>query len=69
MENGVELVMHFDRSVDKPKFIIWLQKLRQKHPFKKLCCFMDRLSVHRSGDVLEEMQRLKIKRILNGSYR
>ena len=24
-ENGVELVMHFPRSVDKPKFISWLK--------------------------------------------
>ena len=68
-EAGVELVMNFNRSVDKPKFIIWLRALRKLHPKEKLACFMDRLSVHRSNDVADEMHKLGIIRILNGSYR
>ena len=67
-EAGMELVMNFDRSVDKPKFISWLKALRQRHPFRRLCLFLDRLSVHRSRDVAEVLRQLQIAAIFNGSY-
>jgi hypothetical protein len=56
--NGIELVMNFDRSVDRVKFITWLKALRRKYPFRKMCLFMDRLSVHRCNEVSGEFARL-----------
>ena len=47
-ENGLELASSFDKSVNAEKFITYLKKVRQKHPFKKLSIFCDRLQVHRS---------------------
>ena len=43
----------FDKSVNREKFIIFLKKLRQKHPFTKLALYMDQLSVHKTKEVKE----------------
>ena len=68
-QNGIELVQNFESSFDRSKFISWLKALRRRHPFRKMCLFLDRLSVHRSQVVKDEMQRLQFRYIYNGSYR
>jgi len=50
---GPELILSFEKSIDRPKFIQFLKKLRQLDPFAKIAIFLDRLSVHRSNDVKE----------------
>ena len=45
--NGVELVMQFDRSVDKFKFEAFLAALRDTLGKRKLVLVLDNLSVHR----------------------
>ena len=65
---GAELICSFEKSVNRDKFITFLRKLRQANPFRKIALFMDRLVVHRSKDVQDEADKLKIKLILNSSY-
>ena len=65
---GPELILSFERSVDRPKFIAFLKKLRQCNPFVKIALFLDRLSVHRSNDVKEAAASLQIMLIENASY-
>ena len=50
-EKGSELILSYEKSIDRPKFIRFLKKLRQLNPFAKLAIFLDRLAVHRSKDV------------------
>ena len=50
-EAGTELVCTFDKSVNREKIIIFLKKLRQKHPFTKLALYLDQLSVHKTKEV------------------
>jgi hypothetical protein len=45
-ENGPELVMSFEKSVNAEKFIKYLRALRAKYPGRKLLCFFDQLKVH-----------------------
>jgi len=67
-EKGAELILSFDKSINREKFISFLRKLRQCNPFVKLALFMDRLAVHRSNDVKEAADKYKILLIFNSSY-
>ena len=67
-EKGAELILSFEKSINKEKFMAFLRKLRQSDPFAKLALFMDRLAVHRSNDVQEAADKYKILLIFNSSY-
>jgi transposase len=60
--------MHFHRSVDRERFVLFLEKLRSIYPKEKLTLFMDRLAVHRSDIVQDKMKELKLGCIFNASY-
>ena len=47
-DRGLEHFQIFERSVNIPKFIEWLDKLRAKIGSDKMLLFLDNLSVHRS---------------------
>ena len=65
---GLDVVLQFERSVNKEKFCEFLVKLRAKYPFKKLAVFMDNLSVHKSNVVVAKMEELQILPIFNAAY-
>ena len=67
-EKGVEVVMNFDKSVNKECFVRFLKKLRQVNPYRRLALFMDRLSVHRTKVVKDEAEKLQLMLIFNASY-
>ena len=67
-EKGAELIMNFEKSVNREMFIAFLKKLRQNDPFRPMALFLDRLAVHRSNQVKEAADKLKIILILNASY-
>ena len=48
---GVDMVMTFEKSINIPKFKIFLEELRRKFFFDDLCIYLDNLSVHTSGAV------------------
>lgn len=66
--NGIELVSIFEQSVDRFKFESSLIKLREKNQYKKICIFLDNLSVHRSKVVTEKAKELNIPLIYNCPY-
>jgi hypothetical protein len=47
-EKGIELMMTFRKSVNVPKFKVFLEELRQKNPFDNMILVMDNLRVHRN---------------------
>ena len=47
-DKGVDHVMNFASSVDRQKFIQFLNQVARKNKNQKLALFMDRLNVHRS---------------------
>lgn len=57
-ERGVELVMTFPKSVNAPKFKIFLEELRRKNPFDQILIMMDNLAVHRSRATIERIDEL-----------
>ena len=57
-ECGIDLVMTFENSVNKEKFKQFASKLRQKYPFYRICLYLDNLSVHRSLEVRQHLERL-----------
>ena len=54
-ERGVDLVSLYKRSVDRDKFKIFLQDLRDKYPFDDLALYMDNLPVHKSLEIRDRM--------------
>ena len=52
---GVELAKVYKKSVNIEKFLKYIKELREKNEDRKLCLFMDNLSVHRSKKVLNEL--------------
>ena len=50
--------MIFDDSINKWKFKLFVQTLRDKFMKDKICIYFDNLAVHRSKDVRDELDRL-----------
>ena len=50
-ENGVEPWKIFPKSVNSAKFCKYLDMVRERHPDRKICIFMDNLRVHTSKKV------------------
>ena len=67
-ENGVDKVMIFDDSINKWKFKVFIQTLRETIMNEKICIYFDNLSVHRSKDVRDELDRLEIPYIFCPPY-
>ena len=57
-ERGVELVDIHKKSINKNKFKIFLDRLRQLNFFDDIMLMMDNLSFHKSGDIKERMDEL-----------
>ena len=60
-ERGVEQAMIFPKSVNVPKFKIFLESVRAANPFDNIMLVMDNLSVHRNREVLERMEELSFR--------
>ena len=58
-EYGVDHIQVFRNSITKAKFKIFLEGLRSKHPFDDIILVMDNLSLHKSIDVKERMDKLE----------
>ena len=67
-EKGVDHVMNFPSSVDRHKFIQFVNQVARKNKGQKIAMFMDRLNVHRSPVVQAKMDAHGIKCIFNASY-
>ena len=67
-KRGMELHNLHRRSIDIPKFLIFLDDLRRLHWADDIALFVDQLSVHRSKRVRERLEELSIPVIYNASY-
>ena len=45
---GLDLMMMWEKSITNDRFHIFVKRLRQKYPFRRMCIFFDNLSIHRS---------------------
>ena len=57
-ENGVENVEIYPNSINKRKFKVFLENLRNKYPFDDILLMMDNLSLHKSNEMRERMDEL-----------
>ena len=57
-EYGLDHIEVFDFSVNKQKYKIFLQNLRDKYPFLDMHLVMDNLSLHKSADTRERYNEL-----------
>jgi hypothetical protein len=55
-ERGIELMMTFPKSVNVPKFKIFLEELRRKNPLDNIILVMDNLAVHRNQEAVGRMR-------------
>lgn len=55
-EKGIELMMTFRKSVNVPKFKIFLEELRNRNPLDNIILVMDNLAVHRSQESVGRMR-------------
>ena len=67
-EEGVDMVMIFEDSINKEKFKIFIDKVRSKYKNDKLCFYFDNLSVHRSYDVRRHLETNNITYIFCPAY-
>ena len=66
--NGVEHGKVFQKSVNVAKFLSYVNELRDSCGQRKICIFMDNLSVHRSPKVLGKLDEYGIKYAFNLPY-
>ena len=57
-ERGVELVDIYEKSINRMKFKLFLERLRQLNLFSDIMLVMDNLSVHKSLEIKERMTEL-----------
>ena len=57
-ENGVELFMSFEMSVNKHKFKLFLEEMKDKWPDDKVTIVMDNLALHKCPPVKNKMMDL-----------
>ena len=64
-----DTIMIFDQAVNRWDFIDFLKHLRAINDDKRIHCFLDNLSAHKTIEVLEEYIKLNINPIWNVPYR
>ena len=47
--HGLDLCMIWPKSVNTQRFQTFLRRLRAKYPFRRMCLYMDNLSVHKAN--------------------
>ena len=67
-ELGNEVIYTHERPIKQEQFISFLRLLRKRNANHKLIIFMDNLYVHKTRNVLSEMESLNIKPVFNAVY-
>ena len=67
-ERGIDQVSLFKYSVNREKFALFLQELRDKYFFDDICLYMDNLSVHRSNFIKDRMDEIGFAYIWAPTY-
>ena len=67
-QQGVDLVMQFEFSVNQKKFTEFLIRLRNKYPFRRMALFCDHLSAHKTKKVKAKYRELRYEVVFNVPY-
>ena len=67
-ENGLEHYQVYDKSVNKYKFVEYLDELYVPNKHESIVLFLDNLGVHKSGLVIEKLDELGIETLYNVPY-
>ena len=65
---GLDLCMMWPKSVNTQRFETFVRQLRGKYPWRRMCCYMDNLSVHRAQSVQKLLKDQRFKVIFNPPY-
>jgi transposase len=68
IKDGLELTLIKEYSITSESFIQFLKALRRKCPERRICLFLDNLSVHKSNLVRPYYEELRITPIYNLPY-
>ena len=68
VERGVEAILLSRVTVDRWKFIEFLEKLRAMNGNKRVHCFLDNARTHKTQETYEAYERLNLEPILNVPY-
>ena len=65
---GLDMVMLFDKSVNRDKFKVFLQEIRDRYPFDDIALYMDNLAVHKSLEIRERIDELGFEYVYGPAY-
>ena len=60
--------MLFKKSVNIPKFKVYLDELRRRYFYDDICLYIDNLSVHKSKEITSRMDELSIAYVFSPIY-
>ena len=66
--HGLDLLMMWEKSVNTDKFHAFLKRLRSKYQFRRICIYMDNLSIHRSKITAKLLKSLRMEVVFNPPY-
>ena len=65
---GLDLLMMYPKSVTNDRFHTFIKRLRAKYPFRRMCMYMDNLSVHRSKATQKVLREQRFEVIFTPAY-
>ena len=68
LENGIDLVKTYPKSVNNDKFLMFLQELRDKFWLDDIVVIMDNLSLHKSKRSKERMDEMGFEYLYTPPY-
>ena len=66
--HGLDLCMIWPKSVNTERFSTFLHRLRAKFPFRRMCIYMDNLSVHKANATKLVIGEQRFEAIFNPPY-
>ena len=65
---GLDLLMMWEKSINNDKFHTFVKRLRKKYPFRRMCMYMDNLSIHRSKATAQVLREQRFEVIFTPAY-
>ena len=67
-EKGIEAVMCFPKSINVPKYKVFLEEIRRRNPYDNIIIMQDNLGVHRNRFSIERMNDLGFRYTFTPRY-
>ena len=65
---GLDLLMMWPNSITNDRFHTFVKQLRKKYQFRRMCLYMDNLSIHRSRATAKVMKEQRFEVIFTPAY-